>query len=66
MALVGGNYGVHTSVFLFGFEISSKCGKCKFHPKKGILCYNILSLFLEKMLNFEEIFFDFFGATFGL
>lgn len=54
MALVGCNYGVRTSVFLFGCEISSKCGKYKFHPKQGIFCYNILSFFLEKMLNFEK------------
>jgi hypothetical protein len=54
MALVGGNYGVCTSVFLFGCEISSKCGKYKLHPKKRIFCYNIFSFFLEKMLNFEK------------
>jgi len=67
MALVGCNYGVHTSVFLFGCEISSKCGKYKFHPKKRIFCYNILSVFSGKNVKFwKKKKVDFLGATFGL
>jgi hypothetical protein len=55
MALVGCNYGVRTSVFLFGYEISSKCGKYKFHPLKKEYSVTIFSLFfLGKMLNFEK------------